>query len=222
MGGGVLTNMGGHFVDIVSFVSGQKAVKVHGFLTTFQKQSAKVSGFREVTSDDFCTFQMQMDKGACCTCVLNNNVPGSFSYEVLFVGSTACLLAKDGVLHRQSRANGNASNVQELIMKDCQDMPDGLETIFPSEILAQIPVPLCQGTSRFIDSLKESFQDQNDRRNWNKSILEKAATFEDALHVQTVIECIRRSSKTSDWEQVTHLEQKPSSSDLLSQSINSS
>nr|XP_002124667.1 glucose-fructose oxidoreductase domain-containing protein 1 [Ciona intestinalis] len=221
MGGGVLTNLGGHFVDIVNFVSGQRAVKVHGFVTTFQKQTAKVSGFREVTSDDFCTFQMKMDQGACCTCVLNNNIPGKFSYEVLFIGTSACLIVKDGVLLRQSRVSGNSAAVQEIITKDCQDTPEGLETIFPSEVLAQIPVPLCQGTSEFINSLKSSFQVQNDRRNWNKTILDRAATFEDALYVQTVLESIRRSSQTSDWEKVAHIEQKPMNKDTLLQSINS-
>lgn len=85
MGGGMLSRFGSHFVDIVSFVSGQKATKVHGFLTTFRKNSKKVSGFREITSDDFCTFQMKMNGGACCTCILNNNVPGKFSYEVCFI-----------------------------------------------------------------------------------------------------------------------------------------
>ncbi|XP_002124667.2 glucose-fructose oxidoreductase domain-containing protein 1 [Ciona intestinalis] len=221
MGGGVLTNLGGHFVDIVNFVSGQKAVKVHGFVTTFQKQTAKVSGFREVTSDDFCTFQMKMDQGACCTCVLNNNIPGKFSYEVLFIGTSVFDGKKTAPCKLKVGSVEFQALVQEIITKDCQDTPEGLETIFPSEVLAQIPIPLCQGTSEFINSLKNSFQDQNDRRNWNKTILERAATFEDALYVQTVLESIRRSSQTSDWERVAHIEQKPMNKDTLLQSINS-
>ena len=60
MKGGVLGTFGGHFIDIASFVSGQKACKVHGFLTTFQKYTPKISGFREITSDDFCTFQVRV------------------------------------------------------------------------------------------------------------------------------------------------------------------
>lgn len=76
MGGGILAMFGSHFVDIVSFISTQKAVDVHGHLRTFQKSTEQISGFREITSDDFCTFTMKLDDGACCTCILNNNLPG--------------------------------------------------------------------------------------------------------------------------------------------------
>nr|CAB3248893.1 glucose-fructose oxidoreductase domain-containing protein 1 [Phallusia mammillata] len=202
MGGGMLAQFGGHFIDVINFISGQKAKQVHGFLTTFQKHTAKVNGFREITSDDFCTFQMKLDKGACCTCILNNNVPGKFSYEVLVIGTKACLIAKDGILHGQSKSEGRGFGKQEVFESDDQKLPSGLDTIFPIEISEQIPVALCQGMMKFIESLKESFMQQDDKRTWDSASLQSAATFEDALYVQSVLESVRQSSETSDWVQV--------------------
>jgi len=201
MGGGVLSLFGGHFVDLVHYISGWKAEKVHGFVRTFQKQTNNISGFREITSDDFCTFEMQLNQNAFCTCVINNNVPGPFSYEVLVIGTKACLLAKDGVLYGQRKSDFHSIN-QEVLAEDGQTIPSGLQSVFPPNILERIPIPFVQGLLKFIESFKKAFQDEGDRRKWEKTALSNAATFEDALYVQHVLACIRKSSQTSYWEQV--------------------
>ena len=56
-----------------------------------------------------------------------------------------------------------------------------------------------------ITSLRESFSKFNDPRKWDKDALSQASTFEDALYVQTVLDAIRKSSKSSDWEKVKFL-----------------
>ena len=205
MGGGVLALFGSHFVDLVHYISGQKAVKVHGFVRTFQKQTKNISGFREITSDDFCTFEMQLNKNAFCTCVINNNVPGPFSYEVLVIGTKACLLVKDGMLYGQSKSNlpeNKLSIKEELLAEDDRTIPSGLQGIFSRDVLEQIPIPFVQGLLKFIESFKRAFRDEGDGRKWDKTSLNNAATFEDALYVQHVLACIRKSSQTSYWEQV--------------------
>lgn len=202
MKGGMLSTFGGHFIDIASFVSGQKACKVHGFLTTFQKYTPKVSGFREITSDDFCTFQMKMDNGTCCICTLNNNLPGKFSYEVIAVGTKACLTAKDGYLYGQSKSASSSASEKELLAEDSHELPTGLKDMFPDEIVDQIPTPFCQGMFNFFESLKLSCLQQSDRRQWDSAMLQSSATFKDALYVQSVLDSILRSSQTCDWEQV--------------------
>lgn len=137
MGGGMLSTFGSHFVDILSFVSGQKAVKVHGFLTTFQKKSQNINGFRETTSDDFCSFQMKMNGDACCTCILNNNLPGKFFYEVLVVGTEGQLSAKDSCLY--GRRNTDVKD--SILEKDDIELPAGIDDLLP-ELKDQQPLPL--------------------------------------------------------------------------------
>ena len=201
MGGGVLSLFGGHFVDLVNYISGQKAVKVHGIAKTFQKQTNNISGFREITSDDFCTFEMQLDKNAFCTCVINNNVPGPFSYEILVIGTNACLVARDGMLYGQSKTASQPNN-QEVLAQDDQTIPAGLQDVFPPKVLERIPIPFIQGLLKFIEAFKQAFHEEGDRRKWDKTALSNAATFNDALYVQHVLACIRKSSQTSYWEQV--------------------
>ena len=201
MGGGVLSLFGGHFVDLVSYLSDQKADRVHGFLTTFRKHTETISGFREITSDDFCTFEMKLNKGAFCTCIINNNLPGQFSYEVHVIGTKASLLAKNGMLHGQNYQRGSEDNSSELFARDDNTLPPGLEDVFPANVLKQIPIPFIQGMTKFFESFKNAFS-ATDERTWDRSVLKSAATFEDALYVQQVLACIRKSSKTSFWEQV--------------------
>ncbi|RWS26357.1 Glucose-fructose oxidoreductase domain-containing protein 1-like protein, partial [Leptotrombidium deliense] len=61
MGGGLLTNIGSHFIDIISFVTDLKAKSVHGILRTYSRETDHISMFRRTTVDTFCNFQMEMD-----------------------------------------------------------------------------------------------------------------------------------------------------------------
>lgn len=204
IGGGFLTNFGTHFIDIVSFITGQKAKKVHGFLKTFQRHTDKISGFREITSDDFCTFQMQMSNDAYCDCTLNNNLPGAFTYQVMVLGTKAYLQAKNGLLFGKSTTARSRDEPMELLQEDEQQIPEGLQAVFPVNIAKQLPVPFCVGMVRFIESLKKSIEKKQSegRIGWCEGDLQSAATFEDTLYVQSVLESICRSSRTSVWEQV--------------------
>lgn len=68
MGGGVLTLIGSHVIDLISYLIDQKAVKVHGIIKTFQETNDSINGIRRITSPDFCTFQMEMSGEWFLTC----------------------------------------------------------------------------------------------------------------------------------------------------------
>ena len=76
MGGGVLNNHGSFVIDTLTFLTGQHATKVNGMLKTFTTKTEKIKGIRQITSDDFCTFQLDLDGGACATVTFNNHLPG--------------------------------------------------------------------------------------------------------------------------------------------------
>jgi predicted dehydrogenase len=61
MGGGVLNTIGSNIIDLITYLTGQKAVRVHGMLKTYTKQTDKIKGIREITSDDFCSIQLELD-----------------------------------------------------------------------------------------------------------------------------------------------------------------
>ncbi|KFW68825.1 Glucose-fructose oxidoreductase domain-containing protein 1, partial [Pygoscelis adeliae] len=88
MGGGGLHSVGTYIIDLLTFLTSQKAVKVHGLLKTFVKQTDHIKGIRQITSDDFCTFQMVLEGGVCCTVTLNFNSNSSPQRELLLKDST--------------------------------------------------------------------------------------------------------------------------------------
>ena len=56
MGGGVLTTVGSHVIDVVSAVTGQRAVRVHGISRSHGTAPSASVGIRRVTSDTFCRY----------------------------------------------------------------------------------------------------------------------------------------------------------------------
>ncbi|XP_072279070.1 glucose-fructose oxidoreductase domain-containing protein 2 [Pyxicephalus adspersus] len=193
MGGGGLHTIGTYVVDLLTYLTGKKAEKVHGFLKTFVKQNTSITGIRHVTSDDFCYFQMQMVGGACSTVTLNFNMPGAFVHEVLIVGSAGRLIVRGTDLFGQK----NTSFEEELLLEDTLHLENlgacGFE---------KVPLPYLKGMAYMIKALKLSFQDQEDHRTWNQKPLVAAATFEDGLYMQTVVDAIKRSNRSGEWEAV--------------------
>uniref|UniRef100_A0A4P6D906 Putative glucose-fructose oxidoreductase domain-containing protein 1 n=1 Tax=Rhodnius prolixus TaxID=13249 RepID=A0A4P6D906_RHOPR len=118
MGGGVLTLVGSHVIDLVSFLTLQRATYVHGLVKTFTKNTDKIQGIRNITSADFCAFQMQMSKGALVSVTLNTHIPGTFSQEVLVCGKTGYLVVRGGDLYGYK----NSTEKEDVIYLDVEDL----------------------------------------------------------------------------------------------------
>lgn len=61
---GLLQSVGPHVIDVISFITNLKAKKCNGILRTFNLSpfSNELSLIKRINVDDFCSFQMQMDK----------------------------------------------------------------------------------------------------------------------------------------------------------------
>uniref|UniRef100_A0AAV2JLI1 GFO/IDH/MocA-like oxidoreductase domain-containing protein n=1 Tax=Knipowitschia caucasica TaxID=637954 RepID=A0AAV2JLI1_KNICA len=216
MGGGGLHSVGSYIIDLLSFLTGQRALKVHGFLKTFVKQTPHICGIRQITSDDFCTFQMALEGGACCTVTLNFNVPGEFRQEVVVVGSAGRLTVNGTDLYGQKNATGsdqceqrNASG-PELLLKDSTPLDkSALPENAVCDIPTAIPRPYLIGTIRMIQAVREAFQDQEDRRTWDGRPLTMAATFEDCLYALCVVDTIKKSHQSGEWQSITVMTEEP-------------
>ncbi|KAM8876967.1 glucose-fructose oxidoreductase domain-containing protein 2 isoform 1-T2 [Synchiropus picturatus] len=202
MGGGGLHTVGSSIIDLVTYLTGAHAQRVHGLLRTFVQQNGNIRGIRRVTSDDFCFFQMLMglpgstSAGVCCTVTLNFNMPGSFTHEVMIVGSSGRLLARGADLYGQR----NDSRTEELLLK---------ESGYSGPEATDIPLPHLHGLSSMVKALKQSFQAREERRSWARGPVASAATFEDGLYVQSVVEAVKRSSCSGEWEGVAIMSQEP-------------
>ncbi|KAM6324806.1 glucose-fructose oxidoreductase domain-containing protein 2 isoform 1-T1 [Podargus strigoides] len=201
MGGGGLHTMGTYIIDLLTHLTSRRAEKVHGLLKTFVKQNTAISGIRHVTSDDFCFFQMLMSEGVCCTVTLNFNMPRSFIHEVMIVGSAGRLIARGTDLYGQK----NTALQEELLFTDSLNVNKGLlDTGFKD-----IPLLYLKGMVYMVQALRQSFQDQEDRRTWNHKPVSMAASFEDGLYMQSVVEAIKKSSRSGEWEAVEVMTEEP-------------
>ena len=215
MGGGVLNIYGSILIDIITFLTGQKADRVHGVLKTFTKQTEKINGIRQITSDDFCTFQMELDQGACATVTLNNHLPGTFVHEILICGTKGRLVARGSDLYGQK----NDAPREEVIHRDVLNILDKENTGVSESIRADIPIPYLKGLIKLIDSVKDAFKSVEDKHGWCKDPVTVAATFEDGQYVQTVVDAIRQSSKSREWVKVKVMSEEPDPNPFLSAAV---
>lgn len=213
MGGGALNLIGSHVIDVVSFLfAGNRAVRVHGVVRTYAKQTAHVTGIRQVTAPDFCNFQMELEGGTLVTAALHSNSASrTFSQEVLVCGRDGHLVVRGGDLCGQRRAaNGAgagtasaaAADKEEALYVDVQDLHCSTSD-------SLLPRPYIKGLCKMVSALRESFVQEPG--SWVKEPVRSAATFEDGLYVQAVLDAIRKSSDTRSWVKVHVMSESPMS-----------
>lgn len=206
MGGGALNLIGSHVVDLVTFLMEKRAVRVHGVVKTYTKTTPHVNGIRQITAPDFCNFQMEMENGIIVTVsILTNFSCTTFTQDVLIWGRDGHLIVRGGDLFGQhNRAStstvASSSDKEEALYVDVED----LHSLTSGTLL---PRPYIKGICKMIGALRESFvQEQS---SWVKEPVATAATFEDGLYVQAVLDAIRQSSDIKAWVKVQIMSESP-------------
>ncbi|XP_045517755.1 glucose-fructose oxidoreductase domain-containing protein 1 [Pieris brassicae] len=220
MGGGTLTLVGSHVIDLVSYLSGQKVVKVHGILRTFVQETSKINGIRKVTAPDFCTFQLQMDKGLLVTATLNNHLPGvCFHQEIYVYSKRGYLVVRGGDLHGKLHKTTVKSSEEEI--KKTQDKEDVIYVDIEdlSCTSSVIPKPYIKGLCKLISALKEAFLPVKEQMDWIKEPVRSAATFEDGQRVQATMEALRQSNEDGRWTSVQLLTETPDPNPAFSAAV---
>ncbi|XP_077983427.1 glucose-fructose oxidoreductase domain-containing protein 2-like [Glandiceps talaboti] len=205
MGGGVLSVIGCHMIDIITYTINERAVKVNGVLKTFVPQTSKINGIRNITSDDFCTFQMELSEGTCASVSLNCHLPGVFSQEVLVVGTKGRLSVREADLYGQTYEMSK----EEIIVADSLLISEQQRLGVSDAVLKELPLPYFKGVLKLICMLKDAFERKEDKLSWDPEPISMAATFEDGLYIQTVIDAIRNSNRSGLWERVAIMTEEP-------------
>ena len=207
MGGGILALVGSHVIDLVHHLTGQRASRVHGVVRTFTRTTKHINGIRHVTAPDFCTFQLELNGGTLVTATLSNHLQGQLSQEILLCGPRGHLIVRGGELY------GFRGDQQEVLYVDDENLQ---EPRFSADFL---PRPYIKGLRKMIGALKEAFMPVEDKRGWIKEPVSSAATFEDGLYVQAVIDALRQSNKRREWTKVVILTEEPDPNPLLSAAV---
>lgn len=209
MGGGVVNMLGSHLIDLVTFVSKQQAKRVHGTLNTFRPHTENIQGYRTITGDDFCCFQMQCTEGLSATITLNTHAPGQFLFEFSVTGSDGRLVMRGLDLF------GNRNGEEEKLLfkqdtEDCKMEEFGVDTKFPATYYHQIVV----GNKVMFRMLQSALESRTPlhpaptkfaigggkgKGSSQSQVVIPSATFEDGLYIRTVLDAIHVSSSSGQW-----------------------
>lgn len=201
MGGGILQTYGCHIIDILTFLTDQKACQAQGILQTFVKQTERMPNFRQISSDDFCSFQLKYPSGIRACVTLNSHMPNSFLQDLMIVGTKGYLKIVNCDLYGQF---SGSQNIQCLHTEEQGDrsLYSSFEDLLPGMYLL--------GCEQLIEGIKlafESTQHQNssqgsDRRNADINLIAAAANFENGCYTRSVLDAIVESNNKREWVEI--------------------
>lgn len=194
MGGGNLNLIGSHVVDLVSFLTGKRAIRVHGVVKTYTKSNDRVNGIRQISAPDFCSFQMELESGILVTATLHSHPSNNnFSQEIQIFGKDGHLVVRGGDLYGQK----TKSTKEEVIYLDVEDFHCQTSD-------STLPKVYIKGICKMVGALRETFLSKS---GWVKPVA--AACFEDGLYVQAVLDAIRKSSEERAWIKINIMTESP-------------
>lgn len=200
-GGGCLNLVGSHVIDLIHYLTGRKATRVHGLVRTFKSATDHVNGIRQISAPDFCNFQMELEGGILCTTNIQSNQfnRNTFEQNVTIIGRDGSLAVAGGDLICLRKKSNETEFKEEKLYLDVQDL-----RISTPE--TSLPRPYVKGLCKMVSALKEAFAVPD---KWVREPVECAATFEDGLYVQAVLEAIRKSSDDRCWVRVSIMNESP-------------
>jgi predicted dehydrogenase len=189
MGGGVVNLIGSHIIDLIHYLTGKKALRVHAIIKTFKEKSKEP--IRKITSPDFCNFQMELEDGLLVTANLQSDQSNVFEHNISVLGENGNLVASSGDLICLRRTDFGDYKEEKLYIdiKDTQ-----------SPEIKQIPRMYIKGMNNMIRCLSSAFTPSDS--SWNKDSVSSAASFDDAFYVQKIIEAFKKSSVSRTWEKI--------------------
>ena len=200
MGGGALNMVGAHLIDLVTFLSGQHALKAHATLSTFSPNTGSIHGFRTITSDDFCCFHLRCTAGLYATVTLNTHAAGQFDFQFSVTGTHGHLAiqgldllgSQEGrkmeVLHKQEELD-----LQKFGINDCPK--------FPRLYLLHLVL----GYQGMFEALRQAFEHPQYTETSGPATYKAppdSATFEDGLYLRTVLDTLHTSNAVGRWVDV--------------------
>ncbi len=184
-GGGILGALGSHIVDLLRWWFGE-ITEVSGLLATFirERTDPATGEKRPVTADDYAAFLARFGHDGYAEVSISAMAEGT-SHRIVAYGSEGILiLDEEGKLW--GLREGESGPMRDLTRVD-------RHPAHPPQ-LPNTPFPM--GTVHLAEALARAVRDGDMK--W----LEPAATFEDGLHNQEVLDAIRRSHASQRWEAV--------------------
>jgi predicted dehydrogenase len=184
-GGGILGAISSHQIDTVRYVLNDEVVAARGYLNTFvterplpATEESSSPGTREVTADDFASFQLQFARSGVAMVTASMIARMNESQSFTFYGSEGTLRFIDGRIWYAA---------PDEDFEDITPPP----TIVVEEQLTNLYPDFAEASVYMGYALRAALAGDH-------SLLQKAATFVDGLRVQQVIDAVRRSSSGAE------------------------
>lgn len=186
-GGGLLGAIGSHYIDLISFVAGSRFASVIGIVETVIPTLPDGKGEpRACTADHYASFQFRLTNGVFGIVHLTLAPHQAPNHKFTFIGATGTAVMEQLDL-TVSNASGVVSKTPE---------PFGPEPV-QQHVWAI-------GTYHFATELLAAVQKTKEKHQTHaNSLVPTAATFEDALYVQTVLDAVRKSTETRAWVDIS-------------------
>lgn len=141
MGGGILNLIGSHIIDLIHFLTGKKALRVHAIVRTFKEQTETINGIRHISAPDFCSFQMELEGGLLVVANLQSNqcCRNAFEQDVTVVGRDGSLKVVGGdLICSKKKANDSSGEFkEEKLYVEVQDLR--------TDSMSSLPRPFIKG-----------------------------------------------------------------------------
>ena len=193
MGGGLLNMVGADVIDLISFLSGQHAVKGYASLSTFRPTTKTIHGYRVITSDDFCCFELKCSHGLSASVTLNSHAPGQFNFHFAVTGTLGRLVIK-GLDLFGYREGGKEEVLLKQTEMDLQEFGMKSNMRYPGELLQHMVL----GYHGMLDTVVKVFCGRKD-------VLLPLATFEDGFYIRTVLDALHASHAGGKWVDILEL-----------------
>lgn len=219
MGGGLLTNVGSHIIDIIAFLTNCRAKRAHGIVRTFCPDISGTgnSSIRRVTVDDFCSFQLELDTkqpgvAPLALVTINSHVVGQFKHEIVVYGTRGYLAVREGSLYGQkyahmpqsspSKSAQNGTDTENVLYVEDDDELCISDVGLSDAIGHKLPSPYVKGTIKLISTLRDAFQSSDSPLKVKRSVSEPAGDHDAAINDVTI--AVDRKPNNNDSEKVTH------------------
>jgi predicted dehydrogenase len=180
-GGGLLGAIGSHYVDLISFITQSRVVSTIGMVETLfpTLPDAKTGEPRVCTADHYSSFQFRLASGVFGVIHLTLAPHQAPNHKVSFIGSDAT-----AVMEQLELTVTNAAGVVEKSTE-----PVAPEPVQP-HVWAIGTYHYGMQLHKVVSALKEQAA-ANVVKDSANSLIPTAATFEDGLYTQTVLDAVR-------------------------------
>lgn len=199
LGGGVLNLLGSDIIDLISFLCSQQVQQIHCLLNTFMANTHCIHGYRTIESDDYCSLQLKFSSSLLASVVINANSSIGYRLELTVTGTEGTVFVRDFDLYWQTRGRTSDDMNEKVIFQEDAKLLEGqMKEASALSLSPKLYQSAIKGYSGLFKALRNHFvfEEKEDNEGEEGSDL---ATFTDAHHLRTVLDCARESNKTGQW-----------------------